>query len=272
MSLLWRDQVRLGVGPDRLVLAAYRRGVHPRLVRKDILRVDAADAADAAVPWQAAIDAVPSSLAGLATQRPDVSVVLSNMFVRYALLPWNPALRTEAEWLALARHRLESVHAESAGQWEVRVTETMRGGPLVACAVEQSLLDALEAKISEGRARLLSVQPYLMAAFNRLRHKISNQSCWLVIEEPGCLLLVLIQRGSWVSIRNRRVDERWREEFPEILERESALLALGEPCTEIVVFTPAAFETDSFAGYHLRDLTLARGTAPDDQPFAMALA
>jgi len=269
VSLLWRDQVRLGVGPDRLVVAAYRRGVHPRLVRKDIVRVDAAESAEA---WRAALEAVPAALGASATQRPDVSVVLSNVFVRYALLPWNPALRTEAEWVALARHRLESVHSESRGDWEVRVTETMRGGPLVACAVERPLLDALEAKIAEGRGRLLSVQPYLMAAFNRLRHKISNQTCWLVIEEPGCLLLVLIQRGSWVSIRNRRVDEHWREQFPEILERESALLALGEPCNEVFAYTPSAFETDSFGGYRLRDLTLPRGTAPDDQPFAMALA
>lgn len=268
MSLLWRDQVRLGVGPDRLVVAAYRRGVHPRLVRKDILRVEPAESES----WRASVEAIPPALTTSATQRPDVSVVLSNTFVRYALLPWNPALRTDAEWVALARHRLQSVHAEVPGEWEVRVTETMRGGPLVACAVERSLLDALEAKIAEGRARLLSVQPYLMAAFNRLRHKISNQTCWLVIEEPGCLLLVLIQRGSWVSIRNRRVDERWREQFPEILERESALLALGEPCNDVVVYTPSAFETDSFGGYRLRDLTLARGTARDDQPFAMALA
>jgi hypothetical protein len=266
---LWRDQVRLGVGPDRLVLAAYRRGVHPRLVRKDILRVEPGDAAEG---WRPALDAIPSTLAASPTQRPDVSVVLSNMFVRYALLPWNPALRTEAEWMALARHRLESVHAQAPGDWELRVTETMRGGPLVACAVERALLDALEERIAEGRGRLLSVQPYLMAAFNRLRHKISNQTCWLVIEEPGCLLLVLIQRGSWMSIRNRRVDERWREEFSEILERESALLALDEPCNEVVVYTPSAFETDSLNGYHLRDLTLARGTARDDQPFAMALA
>jgi len=269
VSLLWRDQVRLGVGPDRLVLTAYRRGVHPRLVRKDMVRVDPIDAAE---PWRATIDVLPAALVATGASRPDVSVVLSNSFVRYALLPWNPALRTDAEWIALAKHRLESVHGEAAGPWEVRVTETMRGGPLVACAVERSLLDALEAKIAEGRARMLSVQPYLMAAFNRLRHKISNQTCWLVIEEPGCLLLVLIQRGSWVSIRSRRVDEHWRERFPEILERESALVSLGEACTEVVVYTPTAFETDSFSGYHLRDLTLARGTAPDDQPFAMALA
>jgi hypothetical protein len=269
VSLLWRDQVRIGVAPNRLILAGYRRGVNPRLVRRDLIEVQPVDGAPA---WQAAIDALPEALAPSRAGKPEVSIILSNCFVRYALVPWNPTLRTEAEWLALARHRLTSVHGPAAEHWELRVTDTVRMSSLIACGVEGELLDALQAKVAEGRATLNSVQPYLIAAFNRIRTKIGQESCWLVIEEPGCLMLALIRRGHWMSIRCRYVEPNWRASFAEILERESALLALDEPCNRVVVYTPTAFDGDASSGYQLRDLTLVGGTAADYQPLAMALA
>lgn len=266
---LWRDQVRIGLGPDRLIFAGYRRGVHPRLVRKDIIAVHPDDAQPF---WQAAIDALPAALAASGPEKPEVTVVLSNCFVRYALLARNSAVRTEAEWLAFARRRLASVHGQVTEGWEVRLTETVRNGPLIACAVDSALLDALQSKVAEGRATLSSVQPYLIAAFNRIRPKISHESCWLLIEEPGCLMLVLVRSGQWLSLRCRHVEADWRADFAEILERESAFLALDEPCTKVMLYTPTAFEADSCSGYQLRDLTLAGGGAPDDRPLAMALA
>jgi hypothetical protein len=269
LSLLWRDQVRIGVAPDRLIVAGYQRGVNPRLVRREILEVPPNDAAPA---WQAAVDAVPDALASSRAGRPEVSIVLSNCFVRYALVPWDPTLRTEAEWLGLARHRLAALHGAAAEHWELRVTDTVRMGALIACGVEPALLDALQARVAEARATLNSVQPYLIAAFSRIRTKIGQESCWLVIEEPGCLMLALIRAGHWLSIRCRHVDASWRANFAELLERESTLLALEQPCTKVVVYTPNAFDADSSHVYQLRDLTLVGGTAADYQPFAMALA
>ena len=269
VSLLWRDQVRIGLGPDRLIFAGYQRGVHPRLVRKDIIEVRP-DAAQ--LYWQAAIDAVPAALAAYSAGKPDVTVVLSNCFVRYALLARNPAVRNEAEWHAVARHRMTSVHGKIAEGWEIRVAETVRNGPLIACAVDSTLLDGLQAKVAEARASLSSVQPYLVAVFNRIRPKIIHESCWLLIEEPGCLMLALIRSGQWLSIRCRHVDADWRANFPGILERESESLALDEPCSKVILYTPTAFDADACNGYQVRDLTLAGGGAPGDRPLAMALA
>ena len=269
MSLWRRDLLRIGLGPDRLVVAGYRRGVQLQLVRRDIISVEAGEAHG----WQASIDALPGALLACGFRAPEVSVVVSNSFARYALLASNPAIRSESEWIALARHRLASVHGADAEGWELCLSETVRGGARIACAIDGLLLDALQAKVAEGRARLHSVRPYLMAAFNRIRPKIGDESCWLVIEEPECcIVLALIQRGHWVSIRMRRVDEHWRSQLCEILKRESALLALSEPCTKVVAYTANPFEIDSDADCQMRDLTLAAGNAPVDQPLAMALA
>lgn len=266
MSPLWRSELRVGLCPDRLVVAGYRGASRRRIARADVIPLELAH--DPA-PWQAAVAALPAALS--APKKSEVTVILSNHFVRYALLPWNATLKTDAEWHALARHRLLSVHGQAAEGWAVRVSETAPRGPRVVSAADQAMLDALDAAIAGSGATLASVQPYLMAAFNRMQPAISNASCWLAIEEPGRLTLALIERGSWRAIRSRRADDRWCAMLPEILERESAILGLEQPCTQVAVCTQVAFDADTQGAYHLRDVTLAAGAAPGDRLLAMAL-
>jgi len=267
LRVLWRDHLRIGLGSKWLALAGYRHGLRPTLARKEIIAVESADDS---VPWQAGVDALPTALALAGPRRVDVTVVLSNHYVRYALLPWSATLKTQAEWLALARHRFSSVHGPAAEEWIIRISETGRESPRIACAIDRALLTALEERIS-GPASLVSVQPYLMAAFNRMRPVIGDASCWLVVEEPGRLTLALIQRGEWYAIRGRRKDEHWRMTLPEILDRESALLTLEEPCTDVVVCTHVPFDGGMRGAYELRDLTLAPGAAAGDRELTMAL-
>lgn len=267
MSLLSRDRLRIGLSPDRLVLAGYRRALRTRLVRKEIIPVPA----NGPPHWQAAMDALPSALGRTGRGKPEVTVILSNHFVRYALLPWNAALKTDGEWAALARHRLEAVHGQAAGSWALRICETAPRGARMVSAVDTALLDALEARLTECHADLVSVQPYLMAVFNRVRAKIGNASCWLVIAESGRLTLALIERGSWSALRNRRIGNGWQAVLPDLLERESAVLALERPCLQAVIHTQEAFDAGLHGALKVRDVTLAAGAALTDRRLAMAL-
>ena len=115
----------------------------------------------------------------------------------------------------------------------------------MACAVDRELIEQLAGVFVASSVKLISVQPFLVAAFNRIRQTVGNGSCWIVVEEPGRLTLALLQRGAWVAIRNRRSDERWRMVLPEILERESAFLGLDQPCTRVIVCAQGEFEFDS---------------------------
>jgi hypothetical protein len=119
---------------------------------------------------------------------------------------------------------------------------------------------------------LVSVQPFLMTAFNRVRTLIGKQSCWLVLEERGRLTLALLNRGGWHAIRSRRVDERWQGLLPEILQREEALLGLEEPCTQAYVHSEAEIESWSAGSYRFVDLTLPAGAELSERQFAMALS
>ena len=249
MSLLWRNHLRISLCAERVVVAAYERGLRPG---KGAASVTPVQGNPNDPEWRAALDALPAALADLGGR--DVSVVLADQFVRYVLLPWNAALKSAEQWLALARHRLDAVHGAVAADWNVRFTETAPDGPRLACALDRELLAELAARLAAANVRLVSVQPFLVAAFNRLRNGIrkavGDGSCWLVIEEPRRLTLAFIQRGVWVAVRSRRVDAGWRAALPELIQRESAFLALSEPCTRVIVCAQDGFDPDLHEAIH----------------------
>lgn len=262
-----RHRVRVGLAPGRIVLAEYRGGLKPALARAEAMFVQPRP--DAA-RWRAAVDTLSSALAQSDTgSSPVLTVILSSQLVRYAVLPWNAGLKSEDEWLAYARHRMQQVHGAAIEDWDFRVCATAPHGPRLVSATDSALLGALEAAAVGAGGTLESVQPYLMAAFNHAGPLPGDASFWLVLEEPGRLTLALIQDGSWRSVRSRRVDARWREELPAILERESAALGLEQPCTEVALHAETLPEDGAAGGLRLRDLVAAAGE--DRRTLAMVL-
>ena len=248
MSLSWRNkQLRIGLAPDRIYVSGARA-----------IELAANDGS-----WNAPLQALASSLGGV---KGEAAVVLADQFVRYALLPYNETLKTREQWLALATHRFNTLHGPRAAEWQITVTETAPMGPRLACAVDRALVAQLMDVFAKANMRLVSVQPFLVAAFNRIRKTVGNGSCWIVVEEPGRLTLALIQRGMWIAIRGRRADQGWRNVLPEILERESAFLGLSQPVTRVIVCAQGDFDTAHFSEMYeawrtetlaYRDLALA---------------
>ena len=261
-----RHRIRVGLAPERIVLAGYSGGLRSSLARAEAIFVEPRPDA---VRWQAAIDALPSALGQLEGKGCPVTVILSSQLARYAVLPWNAALKSEDEWLAYARHRMQSVHGNAIDEWDFRVCATAPHGPRLVSATDRALLEALEAAVAAAGGTLESVQPYLMAAFNRAAPVPGDTSFWLVIEEPGRLTLALIQEGSWRSVRSRHVDARWRHELPAILERESAALGLEQPCTEVALHAEAIPEGGAAGDLRVRDLLAAAGE--DRRTLAMVM-
>jgi hypothetical protein len=226
VSLSWRNkQVRIGLGPDRIYVSDSRA-----------IELAANDGS-----WNAPLETLAASLGGM---KGEAAVVLADQFVRYALLPYNETLKTREQWLALATHRFNTLHGPRAAEWQITVTETAPQGARLACAVDRALVTQLMEVFAKANMRLASVQPFLVAAFNRIRKTVGNGCCWIVVEETGRLTLALIQRGMWIAIRSRRADSGWRNVLPEILERESAFLGLAQPVTRVIVCAQSDFDTE----------------------------
>lgn len=164
-----------------------------------------------------------------------VTAVLSSHHARYALLPWSPNLAREEEWQALARHRFTDTHGTVASHWEVRVSPAPKGGARLACAIDRGVLAELRAAVARAGARLASVQPGLMHAFNARRREFRRAPGWLVVAEEGRLTLALIGRGLWELVRVRNVGPAWRDEIQALLRREEALARREAPIERVVL-------------------------------------
>ena len=244
MSLSWlrKKPLRIGLGAKRIMVSGGKA--------VDLQGDD----------WRNAVNALPEVLK--AHKGAEASVVLADQFARYALLPHNDAVKSADQWLSLAKHRFSALHGPVAAEWEVKVTQTAPHGARLACAVDRELVHNLITTFVHEGVKLIAVQPFLVAAFNKIRQQVGNGSCWIVVEEPGRLTLALLQRGAWVAIRSRRSDERWRVVLPEILERESAFLGLDQPCTRVIVCAQGAFDPELHQDWRAqaisyRDLALA---------------
>ena len=226
MSLLWRNrELRIGLSPERIYVSGAAS-----------LDLPAGDGG-----WAAALGALPGILKG---RNGVASVVLADQLMRYALLPHHEALKSDEQWTALARHRFSVLHGPRADEWQVNIAATAPHGARLACAVDKALIQALAETFVKSQLKLRSVQPFLVAAFNRIRRRVGNGSCWIVVEEPGRLTLALIQRGAWTAIRSRRADAQWRKVLAEILERESAFLGLSQPVTRVIVCAQGEFDVE----------------------------
>lgn len=273
MSRLFRERALIALAPQFAALA--RVGPAPRRrVRAQSVLPCAPGGGDA--PWRGAVASLAQFVAGLPKSGSDVSVVLSNHLVRYTVVQASAALRAD-EALAYARHRFARVHGERAKNWEVRLDAGPARAPRLACAVDRDLLEAIRACLPRrGSARLVSVQPYLMAAFNQWRGLVGNAPVWLLLLEAGRACVGRLERGQWTAARNLKGDfgapQRWRE----LLERERCLTAADERRPGALVHAPlyGAGSAPDMEPWRLRLLGAAApgaGTTHDNAALAMAL-
>jgi hypothetical protein len=195
-----KTSLRIGLSPSEVSLARERGLLRKAVVERKTL---ACDPAFGAQPWDGALQALKDCDPGL-----PATVVLSNHFVRYALVPWSDALDGEAEEDAYVRHHFARIHGERASGWALRWTDA--GPSRLASAIDKALLEALR----QALPRLVSVQPYLMAAINRCRGAIPKAGAWLALVEADRACIALHAGGGWRSVQNAK--GAWLE----LLERE----------------------------------------------------
>ncbi len=268
MSLSWRDRVRVVLRPDRVILVRLARGMRPRVSAKEIL-------ACTADGWQPALAALAGALKGAHWRRADATVILSNHFVRYLLVPWSDQLVTDEERAAWVRHTFAEVHGADAAQWEFRWSEEGPGHPQVASAVEQALLAGIREVFKGSTLRLCSLQPYAMSAFNHWRRAMHGQERFFLLAEPGRLCLASLGHDQWRSFRSWRLGEAWQDELPCFLERELLLGEAGEARPQVFLHLPEApgfsLPAGAWSAHSLKLAPLPGFSPVGDAAYAMAL-
>ncbi|MDV7213723.1 hypothetical protein [Azotobacter beijerinckii] len=195
MSLSWGERRIAVFGTTRLALFRRRHGA------LDLLGGAEYGPAEGPV-WSSAAQALERLLGEPGRGRGSLTLVLSSRFVRFALVPWSEAIVSPEELEAYARFRFQEIYGPSADDWLLRLSPSPAGQPRLAAAVERGLLERLQVALKGAGLRLCSVQPYLMAAFNRFAGELPAGDFLFVLAEPGRSSLLLAREGRWTSVRS----------------------------------------------------------------------
>lgn len=196
MSRLLSERVRISLSPSQIFLGE---------------KAIPCDASFGAEPWQGAL----AALKGVELAKSKVTVVLSNHFVRYALIPWSSALGGAAEEEAYIRHHFAKIYGERAKGWALRASPAPGNGPRLASAIDKALVDDLKSFFaSRPGVRLVSIQPQLMSVYNRCRNAIPADGAWLVLAEQDRACVGLHDGAAWRAVHSGK--EAWLA----LLERE----------------------------------------------------
>jgi len=271
---LFSHRILIALAPDSLALLRVSGGVRPRVSEKRTL---ACDPAAGSQPWQGAVAALEQVAGETRDANAEVTVVLSNHFARFTLVPWSEGLGNAEEETAFVRYCFAKVHGERSKEWDLRLSPTPTGSTRIASAIDSSLVQALRAAFpAAARAKLVSVQPYLMSAFNRWRRDIKGERAWFLLVEPQRACLARLEGGRWSAVRNTRGNFDEPGQWAGLLDRERHRVG-GDAASEgVYVHAPRngiAFPIEG-EGWSFRSLALApaEGLAPaESQPFAMAL-
>ena len=266
MSLSWHDRLQVFLAPDRVAALRFGRGLRRRAPESRIVNI-AAEQADEA--GRAAASAFDRLLGEMGARQCRVSVVLSNHFVRYLVVPWSSRVATPEERASLAGHSFAKVFGESAQRWTARVSPAAGARATLAAAIDTDLLHQLRSAADAAGARLDSVQPLLMAVYNAWRRDVREGPLSVLVAEPGRWCWASLLDGAWRRVQSGKLGERGGVELAEIVERQLSLnLAEGETAgvgvPEIWVYAEGLADLATPAGsrWSVRTLSLPPGRRP----------
>ena len=274
MLRLFSDRLLIALAPDSLALVRLQGVFRPRVSDKRTLACDRAFGAE---PWQGAVAALSRIAAEIKDANAKVSVVLSNHFARYALVPWSGGLSSAAEETAFVRYCFAKVHGERSKDWELRSSRAAAGSARLASAVDSALVQAIRAAFpARAKAKLASIQPYLMSAFNRWRALVKGERAWFLVVEPQRACLAHLENARWTTVRNARGNFDDPAQWAGLLDRERHRVGGAESSDDVYVCAPRSWKAPSeeVQGWTFKSLMLAplEGLAPAEaEPFTMAL-
>lgn len=216
MSRWSAERLRIGLAPGRVDLARLAWLSTHKVTRQASV---GCTPKPGEAPWQAALAALDGALAEFGSPAGPAAVVLSNHWVRYAVLPWQPSVTSAAEVEQLARLHFERCYGAAAAGWTVRTCDRGYGAAHVACAVDTALITGLQACLAAHGLRLGTLQPLLMAAYNDARREFSGTTAFAIVE-AGRVCLGLLRQDRWLAIASRRAGA----DLGEAIEQELATL------------------------------------------------
>lgn len=293
------------LGADAAALLRVNNGLTKRLLEKQHgLVTENQQGANTSQPWASALLALENLLtqsggeslnalstnAKLASSLP-ITLVLSNQWFRYKVIPAMPAFSPADKVMAVATHCFRESYGDSVDSWMIRVNPLPHGDSLIISAVDAELIAAIEMLCKKHQCKLKSIQPYLMSGFNSMRHQLGAGVSCLVQVETGRLTIALMRDGNWQSITAttvanvsaKDISADWSEDLAALISREMLLSGLQNAQANIYFCALPSLQDEKIKQTFKQnnpawqvlstDHKAIAGYIPSqDQPYAMALS
>lgn len=237
MSPSWRDQLYVFLAPDRMDWVHFRRGFKPVQFNKDTAYCVPAQGD---LSWQNVLVLLESFLTNV--KDVDLTVILSNHFIRYVTLPPQQEITTPEEVKSYALFRMREVYADRVGSWELSISDWSPATGAICAAISNDLMTYLQEIAKRFGIKLKAVEPYLAAVFDHWQKQLNQQKVYLAVIEPGRICGAIIVDGVWKSIRNQRAlsqnTEELAEEILNGMNQEAILYDVKEARASIDIFAP----------------------------------
>lgn len=272
------DQYVASLAPDALSLIRLKSGFSVKLVEKSHVTLAVSNHAQ---PWLNAVAELEKLL--MKSKRSlAITIVLSNQFVRYNIIPAMPPLTASDKIITVASHCFRENYGDIVDGWLIRVNALPDGDTLIASAVDVALVNALETLSKKYACQLKSIQPYLMSGFNSIRRQVNDQPSCYVQVEAGRISVALTDDGRWQSIAGCGVGQDWSQACVALITRE--MLIAGWKDVQATIFFSGlsqshdlnAFETfnkiSPWKSVQVTNKAVAGYSAKTDQFYAMAMS
>ncbi|HEK1693043.1 TPA: hypothetical protein SMR48_004324 [Pseudomonas putida] len=204
---------------------------------------------DAGQPaWDAALQALAALLGEHAVRGGQCQVLLSARYSRFCLVPWSAAISHPRELEAYARACFENLYAQPLDDWRIVLSPEPAGAARIATALPEALLQGLQALARENRLRLGSVQPYLMAAYNRCSSQLQAGDFLFVLAEPRRSVLLLAAGGAWQQVLTQGCADS-DQALQALIERTCELY--GEHMPQVYLHAPGRGDVPQLAAVQL---------------------
>jgi len=233
---LLANQLFVSLSKDHIAMV-YRGGLSNRVMNETAVSWTAEN-----FDWRTLIYRLERELDKLSLpSKTQLLVTLSSEMVRYLTLPGNDFKMNEVEKSAYANAAYREIYGFVSNDWLIKCHDAPPNQPMLTSAIDLALFESIEKLAAKYQFKLISVQPYLMTAFNALHHKLKGATALFAVVEPNRILFVNLQNGYCSQVRTYHRTMNWQENVTQFLARET--LIGDDNIRDILVYAPSQAQT-----------------------------
>ncbi|MBK7354383.1 MAG: hypothetical protein IPI97_00945 [Nitrosomonas sp.] len=272
MSQLWRDQIQVFFAPSRIDFVRLPKGLKTQPQSKISNNFELAT--DTAL-WKTTVEQLAQMLEKENSIRSlkgaELSITLSNHFVRYAVIQFQQGIKDAQEFFVYAQFQMREIYGDRVDSWDISMSDWDPKSGGICAALERELVQQIQALAVRFHLKLKQIEPYLTAAFDQWSRAINHQRFWFIVVEAGRLCVLLFSNSGWKSIRNQRLLKPVETELLILLEQEAIIATQREPVELAFIFAPehSDLQLPLESGWHFNRLPFDGILAPNHFPAPM---